>query len=52
LQPAYQGRVPLGPAACAETADAAQEVMSLPMYPELTDAQVERICAGLRSLRG
>jgi dTDP-4-amino-4,6-dideoxygalactose transaminase len=52
LQPAYQGRVPLGPAACAETADAAQEVMSLPMYPELTDAQVERICAGLRSLQG
>ena len=52
LQPAYQGRVPLGPAGCAETADAAQEVMSLPMYPELTDAQVERICAGLRSLQG
>ena len=52
LQPAYQGRVALGPAGCAETADAAQEVMSLPMYPELTDAQVERICVGLRSLRG
>ena len=52
LQPAYQGRVPLGPAGCAETADAAQEVMSLPMYPELTDAQVERICVGLRSLKG
>jgi dTDP-4-amino-4,6-dideoxygalactose transaminase len=27
-------------------------VMSLPMYPELTDAQVERICGGLRSLKG
>lgn len=52
LQPAYQGRVPLGPAGCAETADAAQEVMSLPMYPELTDAQVERICAALRGLKG
>jgi dTDP-4-amino-4,6-dideoxygalactose transaminase len=52
LQPAYQGRVPMGPAGCAETADAAQEVMSLPMYPELTDTQVERICAGLRDLKG
>jgi dTDP-4-amino-4,6-dideoxygalactose transaminase len=52
LQPAYQGRVPLGPAGCAETADAAQEVMSVPMYPELTDLQVERICAGLRGLKG
>jgi dTDP-4-amino-4,6-dideoxygalactose transaminase len=26
--------------------------MSLPMYPELTDVQVERICVGLRSLKG
>ena len=35
-----------------KTADAAQEVMSVPMYPELTDLQVERICAGLRGLKG
>jgi dTDP-4-amino-4,6-dideoxygalactose transaminase len=26
--------------------------MSLPMYPELTDAQVERVCVGLRGLKG
>jgi hypothetical protein len=50
LQPAYRGRVPLGPAGCAETERAAAEVLSLPMYPELTDAQVERICAALRQL--
>jgi dTDP-4-amino-4,6-dideoxygalactose transaminase len=50
LQPAYRDRTPLGPAACAETARAAEEVLSLPMYPELTDAQVERICAALRGL--
>jgi len=50
LQPAYRGRVPLGPAGCAETARAAQEVVSLPMYPELTDAQVERVCRALRRL--
>lgn len=52
LQGAYKGRTPLGPAGCAETERAAQEVLSLPMYPELTDAQVERICAGLRGLAG
>ncbi len=50
LQPAYRDRAPLGPAGCAETARAAHQVLSLPMYPELTDAQVERICAALRGL--
>ena len=48
LQPAYRGRTPLGPAGCAETARAAEEVMSLPMFPDLTDAQVEQVCAALR----
>ena len=50
LQPAYRGRIALGPANCAETARAAEQVMSLPMFPELTDQQVERICAVLRGL--
>ncbi len=50
LQSAYRGRVPLGPAGCAETARAAEEVFSLPMYPELTEAQVCRICAALGEL--
>ncbi|WP_270935001.1 DegT/DnrJ/EryC1/StrS family aminotransferase [Falsiroseomonas oryzae] len=50
LQPAYRGRTPMGPAGCAETARAAGEVMSLPMFPELTDAQVDRVCEALRRL--
>ncbi len=50
LQPAYRGRTAMGPAGCAETARAAGEVMSLPMFPELTDAQVERVCVALRGL--
>lgn len=50
LQPAYKDRTPLGPAGCAETAKAAEEVFSLPMYPELTDGQVERVCAALKAL--
>lgn len=49
-QPAYQGRVALGPANCAETARAAQEVFSLPMYPELSDEAVARVCDALASL--
>jgi dTDP-4-amino-4,6-dideoxygalactose transaminase len=52
LQPAYKDRAALGPAGCAETARAAEEVLSIPMYPELTDAQVERICEALRGLAG
>jgi len=51
-QPAYRGRVSLGPAGCAQTDRAAGEVLSLPMFPELTDAQVETVCAALRAFRG
>ncbi|WP_439596989.1 DegT/DnrJ/EryC1/StrS family aminotransferase [Falsiroseomonas sp.] len=50
LQPAYRGRTPLGPAGCAETARAASEVMSLPMFPELTEAQIDHVCGVLRGL--
>jgi dTDP-4-amino-4,6-dideoxygalactose transaminase len=50
LQAAYADRVPLGPAGCKETERAAREVLSLPMYPELTGEQVERVCAALRGL--
>ena len=50
LQGAYRDRIALGPAACAETEAAALEVMSLPMYPELSDAQVEAVCGALRRL--
>jgi dTDP-4-amino-4,6-dideoxygalactose transaminase len=49
-QSAYAGRVALGPAGCVETSRAAQEVFSLPMYPELSDAQVEQVCGALRRL--
>lgn len=50
LQPAYLGRVCMGPAACAETARAAHHVLSLPMFPQLADAQVEAVCAALRTV--
>ena len=45
LQPAYKGRVALGPAGCRETEAAASQVLSLPLYPEMTDAEVETVAA-------
>jgi dTDP-4-amino-4,6-dideoxygalactose transaminase len=36
-QPAYAGRVAVDPGSLCETERAAREVLSLPMYPELTD---------------
>ena len=47
LQPAYAGRLPLGPSGCAASAAAAREILSLPMFPELTADQIDRICAAL-----
>ena len=44
LQPAYRGRLP-GSDALPETERAAREVLSLPMYPELTDGEVARVIA-------
>jgi dTDP-4-amino-4,6-dideoxygalactose transaminase len=48
LQPAYQGRIAVGPSGLAETERAAGEILSLPMYPQLDDAQVERTIAAVR----
>jgi dTDP-4-amino-4,6-dideoxygalactose transaminase len=46
-QPAYRGRIALGPAGCRATEIAAAEVLSLPMYPELSDDQVERVARAI-----
>jgi dTDP-4-amino-4,6-dideoxygalactose transaminase len=46
-QPAYEGRVTLGPSRCVETERAAAEILSLPMYPELSDEQVAVVCAAI-----
>jgi dTDP-4-amino-4,6-dideoxygalactose transaminase len=49
-QPAYAGRVALGAFGCSETVTAAQQILSLPVYPELTDDQIAFICNALRDL--
>jgi dTDP-4-amino-4,6-dideoxygalactose transaminase len=48
LQPAYRGR--LGDVgSLPETERAAREVLSLPMYPELSDEQVRQVAGALRA---
>ncbi len=49
LQPAYRGRMALTPSACRVTEAAARQVLSLPIYPELTDSQVTRVCEALET---
>lgn len=49
LQPAYHGRLRVWDR-CPETEKAAGQVLSLPLYPELTDAQVDAVCSALRHL--
>jgi dTDP-4-amino-4,6-dideoxygalactose transaminase len=50
LQAAYVNRLALGPSGCRATEVAAREVLSLPIYPELTDVQVGQVCEALRVL--
>jgi dTDP-4-amino-4,6-dideoxygalactose transaminase len=50
LQPAYRGRL-CAEGALPETEKAAREVLSLPMYPELTDAQQAAVVKAVREFR-
>jgi dTDP-4-amino-4,6-dideoxygalactose transaminase len=52
LQPAYAHRTAIGPAGVAETERAAREVLSLPMYPQLSDADAVRVVAAVRDATG
>lgn len=49
-QPAYFGRVALGPSGCRNCDSASRQVLSIPMFPELTDEQVEHVCSALRGI--
>jgi dTDP-4-amino-4,6-dideoxygalactose transaminase len=46
LQPAYRA-YGAGPGSLPVTEQAASDILSLPMYPELTDADVERVIAAV-----
>ncbi len=49
LQPAYQGRVMLGRGGLARTERAALSILSLPMFPQLSDAQADAVIAAVRA---
>ncbi len=48
LQPAY-GELGLGPGSFPVSERLAQRCLSLPMFPELTDEQIDHVCARLRA---
>jgi dTDP-4-amino-4,6-dideoxygalactose transaminase len=50
LQPAYVRRVAKATGGCPETEAAAGQILSLPLYPELTEDQVTSVCAAVRDL--
>ncbi|HLJ96170.1 MAG TPA: DegT/DnrJ/EryC1/StrS family aminotransferase [Gemmataceae bacterium] len=43
LQPAYQDRVVLGGRGLPQTEQVCREILSLPMYPQMTDEQVRQV---------
>jgi dTDP-4-amino-4,6-dideoxygalactose transaminase len=49
-QPAYAGRFDAAPGGLRRTDEMASQILSLPMYPELSDAMVETIIDAVRSL--
>ena len=49
LQPGYSGRVEMGKGGLSVTEQAAHEILCLPIYPELSDAKVASVIAGIRA---
>jgi dTDP-4-amino-4,6-dideoxygalactose transaminase len=47
LQPAYQGRIALAPGGLPVTERVCNEILSLPLHPRLTDAEVDAVCEAL-----
>lgn len=49
-QPAYAGRLPLGPGGLPRTERFAGSILSLPMHPYLTDEQVARVIKAVQAV--
>ena len=52
LQPAYKARSILAPMGLSATEEIMHELVSLPMFPQLGEAEVARICAAVREWCG
>jgi dTDP-4-amino-4,6-dideoxygalactose transaminase len=48
-QPAYSGRLACGPSGLGVTERAAPQILSLPMYPQLSDAAVDCVVAEIHA---
>jgi dTDP-4-amino-4,6-dideoxygalactose transaminase len=48
MQPAYKGRILLAPGGLPVTEEIAAALVSLPMFPQLSDADVTRVCLAVR----
>ena len=48
LHPAYRGRVANGPSGLCNSQKVTREILSLPIYPQLADAAVDRVIAEVR----
>jgi dTDP-4-amino-4,6-dideoxygalactose transaminase len=51
-QPAYAGRLAAGPSGLGVTERAAPQILSLPIYPQLSTEAVERVIAQIRAFFG
>ena len=51
-QPAYFGRLACGPTGLGVTERAAPQILSLPIYPQLSDEAVDRVIAEIRGFFG
>ena len=52
LQPAYRGRLATGPGGLARSERAADTVLSLPMFAQMTDDQADDVCRAMLRLHG
>jgi dTDP-4-amino-4,6-dideoxygalactose transaminase len=48
MQPGYCGRLARGPSGLCRSQATARDVLSLPMYPQLADAAIDRVVAEIR----
>ncbi len=52
LQPAYRDRCAAGPSGLGLTERAARQILSLPMYPQLSDAEVDQVISEISRFFG
>jgi dTDP-4-amino-4,6-dideoxygalactose transaminase len=52
LQPAYRNRIAAGPSGLGVSERAARQILSLPMYPQLSDEMIDRVVSGIRVFFG